>query len=61
MVRGVECRSRTGIGDGDGTMCVVMDVMIRGMMIRGMRMGMRVGKDGVGGMVRMRMISIISG
>ena len=42
-------------------MCVVMDVMVRGMMIRGMRMGMRVGKDGVGGMVVMRMISIISG
>ena len=44
-------------------MCVVMDVMIRGMMIRRVGMGKRmVGKGGVGGMVmRMRMISIISG
>ena len=57
MVRGVECRSRTGIGDGDGTMCVVMDVMVRGMMIRGMGM---VEKDGMV-VMRMRMISIISG
>ena len=44
-------------------MCVVMDVMIRGMRMRGMRM--RVGKGGMGGVgsmvMRMRMISIISG
>ena len=41
-------------------MCVVMDVMVRGMMIRGMKM---VGEGGVGGVVggMVRMISIISG
>ena len=43
-------------------MCVVMDVMIRGMMIRRVGMGKRmVGKGSVGCVVVMRMISIISG